>query len=157
MREPPAAENAAGGGRLDLIGVPFDGMGRAPGQAGAPQALRVAGLPAALGPNVVMEPDLVLPGSVPQRAAGSGLLNELALLQMIGALYRRVRASLSAGRFPSSTAPTARCCSPRFPRCVMSLAGRVWCSWMGTRTPRRWIYRRVARRRTWGSACSRWA
>jgi arginase len=100
MRKPATAENAAGGGRLDLIGVPFDGMGRAPGQAGAPQALRVAGLSAALGPNVVMEPDLVLPGSVPQRAAGSGLLNELALLQMIGALYRRVRASLSAGRFP---------------------------------------------------------
>ena len=100
MRKPAAAENAAGGGRLDLIGVPFDGMGRAPGQAGAPQALRVAGLSAALGPNVVMEPDLVLPGPVPQRAAGSGLLNELALLQMIGALYRRVRASLSAGRFP---------------------------------------------------------
>jgi arginase family enzyme len=56
MRKPATAENAAGGGRLDLIGVPFDGMGRAPGQAGAPQALRVAGLSAALGPNVVMEP-----------------------------------------------------------------------------------------------------
>ena len=100
MRKPATAGNAAGGGWLDPIGVPFDGMGRAPGQAGAPQALRAAGLPAALGDNVVMEPDLVLPGPVPQRAAGSGLLNERALLQMIGALYRRVRASLSAGRFP---------------------------------------------------------
>jgi arginase len=100
MRKSTTAGNAAGGGRLDPIGVPFDGMGRAPGQAGAPRALREAGLPAVLGPDVVMEPDLVLPGPVPQRAAGSGLLNERALLQMIGALYHRVRASLSAGRFP---------------------------------------------------------
>ncbi|HXZ72996.1 MAG TPA: arginase family protein [Streptosporangiaceae bacterium] len=99
MRKPATAENAAGG-RLDPIGVPFDGMGRAPGQAAAPQALRAAGLPAALGPDAVMEPDLVLPGPVPERAAGSGLLNERALLEMIGALCRRVRASLSAGRFP---------------------------------------------------------
>src|SRR5439155_21233053 len=81
-------------------GVPFDGMGRAPGQAGAPQALRAAGLPTVLGPDVVMEPDLVLPGAVAQRAAGSGLLNERALLQMIGELYDRVHVSLSAGRFP---------------------------------------------------------
>jgi arginase len=100
MRESATAGNEEGGERLDPIGVPFDGMGRAPGQAGAPQALRAAGLPAALGPDVVMEPDLVLPGPVPQRAAGSGLLNERALLQMIGKLYRRVHVSLSAGRFP---------------------------------------------------------
>src|SRR4249919_726995 len=83
-----------------MIGVPFDGMGRSPGQAGAPQALRAVGLPAVFGPDAVMEPDLVLPGPVPQRAVGSGLLNERALLQMVAALHRRVRASLSAGRFP---------------------------------------------------------
>jgi arginase len=94
------AENTAGRGRIDMIGVPFDGMGRSPGQAGAPQALRAAGLSAVFGPGAVMEPDLVLPGPVPQRAAGSGLLNEPALLQMAGALHRQVRASLSAGRFP---------------------------------------------------------
>jgi arginase len=47
-----------------------------------------------------MAPDLVVPGPVPQRAIGSGLLNERALLQMIDGLYRQVRASLSAGRFP---------------------------------------------------------
>jgi arginase len=62
--------------------------------------LRAAGLPAVFGPVVVMEPDLVLPGALAQRAAGSGLLNEQALLQMIDALHRRVRSSLSAGRFP---------------------------------------------------------
>ena len=70
------------------------------GQAGAPEALRAAGLSAVVGPDVAMEPDLVLPGPVAQRAAGSGLLNERALLQMVDALYRRVRSSLSAGRFP---------------------------------------------------------
>ena len=100
MRESATAGNEEGAGRLDLIGVPFDGMGRAPGQAGAPQALRATGLPTVLGPDVVMEPDLVLPGAVAQRAAGSGLLNEWALLQMIGELYHRVHVSLSAGRFP---------------------------------------------------------
>jgi arginase len=100
MRKPATAGNAAGGGRLELIGVPFDGMGRAPGQAGAPHALREAGLPAVLGPDAAVGPDLVVPAPVAQRAAGSGLLNERALLQMIGALYRRVHASLSAGRFP---------------------------------------------------------
>lgn len=100
MRKPATAGNTGGGERIDMIGVPFDGMGRSPGQAGAPQALRAAGLPAVLGPDAAMGPDLVLPGPVPQRAAGSGLLNERALLQMVDALHRRVYASLSAGRFP---------------------------------------------------------
>ena len=100
MGNPAAAGNTAGRGRIDMIGVPFDGMGRSPGQAGAPRALRAAGLSAVFGPGAAMEPDLVLPGPVPQRAAGSGLLNERALLQMAGALHRQVRASLSAGRFP---------------------------------------------------------
>ena len=99
MGNPAAAENTVGRG-IDMIGVPFDGMGRSPGQAGAPRALRAAGLSAVFGPGAAMEPDLVLPGPVPQRAAGSGLLNERALLQMAGALHRQVRASLSAGRFP---------------------------------------------------------
>ena len=96
----PAPGKPATGARIEMIGVPFDGMGRSPGQAGAPEALRGAGLPAAFGPDVVIEPDLVLPGPVAQRADGSGLLNEQALLRMIDALYRRVRSSLSAGRFP---------------------------------------------------------
>jgi arginase len=96
MRKPATAGNTGGGERIDMIGVPFDGMGRSPGQAGAPQALRAAGLPAVLGPDAAVGPDLVLPGPVPQRAAGSGLLNERALLQMVDALHRRVYASLSA-------------------------------------------------------------
>src|SRR6266516_5551801 len=100
MGKPATAKNTAGGTRIDMIGVPFDGMGRASGQAGAPEALRAAGLRTVFAPDAVMEPDLVLPGPVPQRAVGSGLLNERALLQMVDSLYRRVRASLSAARFP---------------------------------------------------------
>ena len=100
MGKPATAGNTAGEARIDMIGVPFDGMGRARGQAGAPEALRAAGLQAVVGPDVIMEPDLVLPGPVAQRAADSGLLNERALLQMVGALHRRVRSSLAAGRFP---------------------------------------------------------
>ena len=100
MGIPATAEDTTSRARIDMIGVPFDGMGRSPGQAGAPEALRAAGLPAAFGPDAVMEPDLALPGPVAQRAASSGLLNERALLQMVDALYRRVRSSLSAGRFP---------------------------------------------------------
>src|SRR6478735_2933501 len=100
MGIPATGEDTTSRARIDMIGVPFDGMGRSPGQAGAAEALRAAGLPAAFGPDAVMEPDLMLPGPVAQRADGSGLLNERALLQMIDALYRRVCSSLSAGRFP---------------------------------------------------------
>ena len=72
MGKPATAGNTAGGARIDMIGVPFDGMGRARGQAGAPEALRAAGLQAVFGPDVIMVPDLVLPGPVAQRAAGWG-------------------------------------------------------------------------------------
>ncbi len=41
-----------------------------------------------------------IPGSVAQRATGSGLLNERAPLQTVDALYRRVCSALSAGRSP---------------------------------------------------------
>ena len=70
MGNPATARNTVGTGRIDMIGVPFDGMGRSPGQAGAAEALRAAGLSAVFGPDAVMEPDLMLPGPVGQRAAG---------------------------------------------------------------------------------------
>ena len=127
VRESATAMNTAGRRRPALIGVPFDGMGRAVGQAGAPRALRAQDC-RRCPPGPAVEPDLVVPGPVPQRAAGSGLLNERALLQMLGALHRRVHALLSAGRFPLVYGADCSCCSPRFPRCVTSLgrAGLVF-------------------------------
>ena len=86
---------------IRLIGVPFDGMGRKPGQAGAPAALRAAGLEAALSSHeVVSQPDLTLPEARAERALESGLLNEAALVKMVAALYAEVSASLSVGHFP---------------------------------------------------------
>lgn len=86
---------------VDLIGVPFDGMGRPRGQAGAPAALRAAGLESALvGREVVAEPDPKIPVAIAERAAGSGLRNETALLRMVVALHERLISSLSADRFP---------------------------------------------------------
>lgn len=86
---------------IRLIGVPFDGMGRKPGQAGAPAALRAAGLEAALSSHeVVSQPDFTLPEARPERAPESGLLNENALVKMVAKLYAELSLSFSAGYFP---------------------------------------------------------
>lgn len=89
-----------GGKPVDLIGVPFDGMGRAHGQAEAPEALRAAGLEAAVGRGPTLLPDLAIPKPEPTRAKESGLLNEHALVEMTSSLHGSVAASLSAGHFP---------------------------------------------------------
>jgi hypothetical protein len=85
---------------MDLIGVPFDGMGRSSGQAGAPAALCPAVLEASFpSRDVVSSPELRVPAPRAERGH-SGLLNEVALLTMIQQLSGGLRASIAAGRFP---------------------------------------------------------
>ena len=91
MASDPVAE-------IDLVGVRFDGMGRSPGQAGAPQALRAAGLETAL-PAAELTSDVILPAPTSARGP-AGFINEPALLAMVDTVYSRVGHSLRTGRFP---------------------------------------------------------
>ena len=86
---------------FELIAAPFDGYGRAGHQAHAAAALRAAGLEDAFGAHTVRHaPDLVLPPPDPGRAAGSGLMNEAALLALTDGLHARVGDALAEDRFP---------------------------------------------------------
>ena len=85
---------------IQLIGAPFDGFGRVGHQARAAEALRDAGLEGAFGEREVGRTDFALPTADPGRAAGSGLMNEAALLALVEALREHVGAALAAGRFP---------------------------------------------------------
>lgn len=86
---------------IELIGVPFDGFGRPGNQARAAAALREGGIKDAFSEReVIAEPDVDLPEPNPERAAGSGMMNEMALVAMSDALHARVGTALSAGRFP---------------------------------------------------------
>jgi arginase len=85
---------------IQLIGAPFDGFGRVGHQARAAEALRDAGLGGAFGEREVGLTEFALPSADPGRAAGSGLMNEAALLALVDALREHVGAALAAGRFP---------------------------------------------------------
>ena len=76
-------------------------MAMAAHQAGAAEALREAGLAAALaGHQVVAGDALVLPAGDPGRGPETSLINESALLAMIEQVGSRVSTAVTAGRFP---------------------------------------------------------
>lgn len=85
---------------IELIAVPFDGMGRDGAQANAPAALRAAGLMQAFGSRVAGHIELELPASHPHRSETSGLLNEAALLAMVTRTAAEVEQVLNRRHFP---------------------------------------------------------
>jgi len=86
---------------LELIGVPFDGFGRAGHQRGAAGVLRSLGLERAFSNRATYVDDgLRLPRGDPDRDPHSGLMNERALLAMVSAVGDRVSKALAAQHFP---------------------------------------------------------
>lgn len=86
---------------LEMIGVPFDGYGRPGNLARASSAMRAAGFIDAFEMHRVTDSgDLDLPKPDADRAPGSGLINEGALIAMTDALNERVSRAVRCGRFP---------------------------------------------------------
>jgi arginase len=88
--------------QVTVVGVPFNSAGLTGGVAGAPAALRRAGLV----PGLAGRLDAVDGGDVgfdpptPERSPSSGLLAERALVSMMAATRRAVADLHHAGRFP---------------------------------------------------------
>ena len=61
--------------------------------------LREAGLAAALGERASLTPDVIVSEPTPARGP-AGFINERALLEMVGMVQARVRATVAQGRFP---------------------------------------------------------
>jgi len=84
---------------LELVGICFDGSGRAHGQAAAPARLRAAGLSTVV-PAARLTPDIIVSEPDPGRGPKAGFVNERALLEMVEATYARVCSALQDDRFP---------------------------------------------------------
>ncbi|MBB6352245.1 arginase [Nonomuraea muscovyensis] len=87
--------------RVEVVGAGFNSAGRGDGVARAPQALRRAGLVAAVSARHDVEDagDVAFGVPVPERGR-SGLLAEEALASMVGGVRRRVAEILAGGGFP---------------------------------------------------------
>jgi len=89
--------------RIEVLGVPFDSAGTTTGVAGAPAALRAAGLDEALhatGIEVVDRGDLPRGPTDPARDPVSGLIAPGALTAMIRQVRDVVASIVDAGGFP---------------------------------------------------------
>jgi arginase len=88
--------------RVQVVGVPFNSSGRKDGVAGAPAALRRAGLVPRLADRVEVDDagDVGFEPPWPERNARSGLLSERALVSMVRRTREAVAAVHQAGGFP---------------------------------------------------------